>query len=320
MMNDDDRLTAMLRASNPARTPLDAGPDAAALAVRDRIMGAGHVRPRVLPRVMWVAAAAFVVIAVAAVSILVPRAPAAAVTPAPIAFTSGGTVEEVVRMAEEKLAAAPGPEVSSRFARSESWGLSVDVDEQRSEIVPQVMTLEWNPDLSGRMTVVAGEPYWPAGAARQGEGEATAPGETLSEMEFAAGQWNTPVVDLPGASREDMFALLTAFGMPESPTASDVIQAVTGVFEQWTLTNEQQGQLLRILEESGGMTVLGSGTDRAGRDVVGLETKSIFPGVEDMVLISAETGRIVGVESTRVTPDGIVPAGAVISYRMWGTD
>jgi len=42
--------------------------------------------------------------------------------------------------------------------------------------------------------------------------------------------------------------------------------------------------------------------------------------VEDLVLISAETGRIVGVESTRLAPDGIVLAGAVISYRMWGTD
>lgn len=320
MDDDDDRLTAMLRASNPARTPLDAGPDAAALAVRDRIMGAGSTRPRALPRVMWAAAAAFVVIAVAAVSILIPRAPAAAVTPAPIAFTDGGAIGEVVRMAEERLATTPGPRSPSRFARSESWGLSVDVDEQRSEIVPQVMTLEWNADLSGSMTVVAGEPYWPAGVARQGEGATTPPGETLSEMEFAAGQWDTPVVDLPGSSREDMLALLTAFGMPESPTASDVIQAVTGVFEQWTLTNEQHGQLLRILEDAGGMTVLGSGTDRAGRDVVGVETKSIFPGVEDLVLISAETGRIVGVESTRLAPDGIVLAGAVISYRMWGTD
>jgi hypothetical protein len=317
----DDELTRRLRASNPARTPVHGRPDEAALVMRDKIMGVpARSHPRALPRVMWAAAAAIVVIAVAAVSFLLPHAPAAAVTPAPIAFMSSETLTEVVGMAQRNLSRTEGPHTPARFARSESWGLSVDVDEQRSEIVPQVMTLEWNPDLSGRMVVVAGEPYWPAGSAPRSASTTTAqPGEVLSQMDFAAGQFGTPVIDPPGASREDMSAMLTAFGMPEAPTSSDVVQAMTGVFEQWTLTNEQHAQLLSILVDTGGITVLGSGTDRAGRAVVGLEMKSIFPGVMDLVLISAETGRIVGVESKRVTPDGIVRAGAVISYRMWGT-
>lgn len=317
-MNDDD-LTRRLRESNPARTPMHERPDEAALGMRDRIMGVpARTRPRAIPRVMWAAAAAIVVLAVAAVSFLVPQAPAAAVTPAPITFTDGKTMDEVVEMAQRKLSATGTPHEPTRFARSESWGLSVDVDEQRSEIIPQVMTLEWNPDLSGRMTVVAGEPYWPGGSDPSSDASAE-PGDVLSQMDFRVGEFGTPVVDPPGAAREDMIAMLTAFGMPDDPTASDVIQAMTGVFEQWTLTNEQHARILSILVKAGGLTVLGTGTDRAGRSVVGLDAASIYPGVRDMVLISTETGRIVGVESKRVTPDGIVPAGAVISYRMWGT-
>lgn len=222
-------------------------------------------------------------------------------------------------MAESKLATAPGPERPARFARSVSWGLSIDVAAQRAEIVPQVMTLEWNADRSGRMLVVAGQPYRPEGTRSSNDRTKVGPGDVLSEMEFAVGEWATPFVEPPGTSREDMLALLTAFGLPESPTASDVVRALTGVFEQWTLTNEQHAQLLSILVDTGGLTVLGSGEDRLGRPVVGVEMKSISEGVVDLMLISAETGRIVGVESKRTTPDGIVPAGAVISYRLWDT-
>lgn len=326
VVSDDDELARRMVLGNPTRTPRDARPDAAALLMRDRITRAAPTaQARALPgvraatRVMWSAAAAMVVIAVAAVSFLVPRTSAMAVTPVPIAFTGGGTVAEMAATATGALARWAEPDAPIRLARSESWGLSVEPEAQRSEIVPQVMTLEWNEDLSGQMTVVAGKPYLPDGVTGDGANPSANPGDVLTEMVFDAGEFGTPVVSPPGDSRENVVALLTAFGLPESPIASDVVQAMTGVFEQWTLTNKQHAQLLSILVDTGGLTVLGSGTDRAGRPVVGVEMKSIFPGVKDVVLISAETGRIVGVESARVTPDGIVPAGAVISYRLWET-
>lgn len=319
-MSSDDELTRMLRDASPARTRRDARPDAAALLMRDRIMGVPQRKvSRAVPRVLFSAAAAIVVIAVAAVTIFIPRVPASAITPPPIVFTGGGTVAEMARTAEELLLGSAGPDVPVRSARSVSWGLSVDADEQRWEIVPQVMTLEWNEDLSGRMTVVAGEPYAPEGTAPEPTDVAARAGDVLSAMEFAPGEFGTPVVAPPGETREDMLALLSTFGMPESPTASEVVGAMVGVFEQWTLTNEQHAQMISILVDTGDLTVLGSGTDRVGRPVVGAEMKSMFPGVMDLVLISSETGRIVGVESKRVTPDGIVPSGAVISYRLWDT-
>ncbi|HKP07757.1 MAG TPA: hypothetical protein VJU58_10945 [Microbacterium sp.] len=319
-MSDDDELSRLLRASNPARTLLDARPDAAALAVRDRIMGSAKIaRARAMPRLVYAAAAAMVVVAVAALAVFLPRGAAVAVTPVSISFTSGGTVSEVLSMAHSKLATSTGPQAPVRGSHTVMWGLSLDADEQRVEIVPQLATLTWNEDLSGAFRAVTGEPYWPAGTAPTDATSAAKPGDVLSEMSFAAGEYGTPVVEVPGGSRSDVMALLSAFGLPENPTASDVVQALMSAFDHWTLTNEQHAQLLSILVDTGGLTVLGSGEDRAGREVVGVETKSIFPGVKDLVLISAGTGRIVGVESSRVTPDGIVPSGAVISYRLWDT-
>jgi hypothetical protein len=35
------------------------------------------------------------------------------------------------------------------------------------------------------------------------------------------------------------------------------------------------------------------------------------------VLVSLDTGRIVGVERTVLEADDVYPAGAIISYRMW---
>lgn len=318
----DDELTRRIRSANPARTPLDSGPNESALVMRDRIMGSpGRIHRHAFARTVFAAVGVIAVVAVAAVTFFMPQAPAAAVTPAVISFTGESTMREVIAIAQSRLQANVGPGEPVRFAQSESWGLSVDIDEQRSEIVPQVMTLSWEPDLSGKMTVVAGASYWPAADATQpGSDAAVRPGEVISHLRFAPGEFGTPVVNPPGTARDDLVELLNAFGMPRSPTASDVLQSTTGVFEQWTLTNEQHAQLLEILVDAGGLTILGSGTDRAGRPVLGMETKSIYPGVADLVLVSEETGRIVGVESVRVTRDGIVPAGAVISYRMWDTD
>ena len=37
----------------------------------------------------------------------------------------------------------------------------------------------------------------------------------------------------------------------------------------------------------------------------------------DVVLLSADTGRIVGIERTNVREDDMLPAGAVIGYRLF---
>lgn len=322
MDRNDDQLATRIRAASPARTPLDARPNQRALELRDRIMDApSPSQVGSFPRALAAAAAVLAVLVVTAVSFLLPRAPASAVTPAPVAFTGTTTVDEVAQAAHAALRTSGGLQEPRRFSRTVLWGLSVDVLEQRAEIVPQVVTLEWNADLSGTFTATAGEPYWPTDADRSGGASTGAQtGDLLSEMTFAPGEFGTPVTELPGSTRQDMLALLSAFGMPESASPAEVLQTAIGVFDQWTLTNDQHAQLISILVDAGETTALGYGHDREGRPVAGIRMDSPFPGVEDVAMISTENGRIVGVESKRMTPDGIVPAGAVISYKLWGTE
>jgi hypothetical protein len=53
--------------------------------------------------------------------------------------------------------------------------------------------------------------------------------------------------------------------------------------------------------------------------VIGITADSArFPGTRRLLLISADTGRIVAEEVLRTTPEGKLPAGSVISYTLWG--
>ena len=66
------------------------------------------------------------------------------------------------------------------------------------------------------------------------------------------------------------------------------------------------------------LEVLGSTTDRLGRPVVGIAA----PGRGDQtatLLVSAESGRIVGIERSVLNDvkDLMVPAGTVVSYILW---
>ncbi|WP_460784225.1 hypothetical protein [Microbacterium tumbae] len=321
-MLDDDELTRLLVEANPARTPRDARPDDAARRMRRQII-ADAPRPQrrrgVSRKAAWAGvAAAAVAGAVVVLGIVAPGGAAVAVTPMPLVFTDAGSVEDVIARADALLADGAGPETPVREVESVTWSLAVDVDEQHSEIVPQWTTLTWNEDFSGGLTVLAGEAYWPSDVGAE-QAEAVPGDEVLVDMEFEPGQFNTPVVQPPGESTDDVVAMLRAFGMPADPSSGDVMIALFTALDQWTLTDVQHARLLDYLVSRGGVEMLGSTTDRLGRpvDAVRVEAER---GVSDTVLLSQQTGRIVGVETEQTEGDGIIPAGAVVSYRLWDLD
>lgn len=86
---------------------------------------------------------------------------------------------------------------------------------------------------------------------------------------------------------------------------------------QWTLTDEQHATLLDMLVDAGGVTVLGRTTDRLGRDAVGLEVAEPSNSLYRLtVLVSRETGRIVGTEDELTEPLDFIPAG-VTGCTLW---
>ncbi len=69
-----------------------------------------------------------------------------------------------------------------------------------------------------------------------------------------------------------------------------------------------------------GGEALGVTKDRLGRDVSGVRVVSPDGAASDLILVSRDTGRIIGVERTVLIADEVYAAGSIISYRMWDID
>jgi len=321
-MTQNAVLERMLTDADPASTPRDASPDARALATRDRILRTTRAPKRRRARTLGWAGGLTAIAASAALAFAVfaPQGAAVAGTPSPLDFSGSSTVAQIVDEAGVALANSTGPSIPSRTVRTASWGFSVEVDTETTTVVPQLSTLTWEPDGSGRMTIIAGVPYDPEDAVASNGAEVTSSGEVVTDLIMGEGDFETPWKTVPGETGEDMVAMLRAFGMPEDPTAFDVETAMTTALDQWTLTDAQHEELLVLLAEAGGGEALGTTTDRLGRPVSGIRVLSPDGAVSDLILVSRETGRIVGIERTVLKDDGVFSAGAIISYRMWDLD
>ncbi|PKQ34522.1 MAG: hypothetical protein CVT61_10675 [Actinobacteria bacterium HGW-Actinobacteria-11] len=321
-MTQNAVLERMLTDADPASTPRDASPDVRALATRDRILRTTRAPKRRRARTLGWAGGLTAVAASAALAFAVfaPQGAAVAGTPSPLDFSGSSTVAQIVDEAGVALANSTGPSVPSRTVRTASWGFSVEVDTKTTTVVPQLSTLTWEPDGSGRMIIIAGVPYDPEDAVASNGAEVTSSGEVVTDLIMGEGDFETPWKTVPGETGEDMVAMLRAFGMPEDPTAFDVETAMTTALDQWTLTDAQHEELLVLLAETGGGEALGTTTDRLGRPVSGIRVLSPDGSVSDLILVSRETGRIVGIERTVLKDDGVFSAGAIISYRMWDLD
>ncbi|WP_223628128.1 hypothetical protein [Microbacterium sp. EST19A] len=320
MTTDNAVLERALSDADPARTPRDAAPDARAIATRDRILRstAAPKKRRRARALGWATGVVAVATAsVVAFAMLTPQVAAVAGTPSPLEFAGESTVADIVEEAQTDLVTSVGPAEAERTVRTASWGFSVDVGNEITKVVPQLSTLTWEPDGSGRMTIIAGVPYDPTDAVANNAAEVTSSGKVVTDLVMEPGDFTTPWMTVPAASGDDMVAVLRAFGMPDDPTAFDVETAFTSVLQQWTLTNPQHAELLSLLEDAGDGVALGTSTDRLGRPVSGIRVQSSDGAVSDLVLISRETGRIVGVERTVLIADEVFDAGAIISYEMW---
>ncbi|WP_341957829.1 hypothetical protein [Microbacterium sp. LWH13-1.2] len=322
MTADRDLLERVLTQADPAVTPRDAKPDAAAAITRERIIRtAATPRPQRRRAVAWVSAVAMAAAAaVVAVAVLVPQGTAMAGSPAPLDFSEGASTADALSTAQSTLASTEGPAAPERVVRSATWGLDINGNTGATEVVPQLNTLRWEPDLSGRMVSVRGVAYDPADASANVGAEISSSGEIVVDLPIEPGQFTTPVPDVFGDTRDDLEAVLTAFGMPADPTGSEVVAAATSVLEQWTLTNAQEAQVLEILADSDGVAALGTTTDRLGRQAAGLRVITPDGAASDVVLLSLDTGRIIGVERTNLIENDLIAAGAIVAYTMWDVD
>ncbi|MGB3731076.1 hypothetical protein [Microbacterium sp.] len=312
-----DATTRWLREQDTARTPVDAEPPAFLFALGDRLERERTAAKRATRvRAAWaVSLASLVVVAVITVSSMLATPPAVASTPVPLTFSSPAPESQVIADAIARLSKPGGIDEPSRAVRMVSWAISVEDGKLSKQAVPQVLTLDWNADLSGTLLIVKGRVE---GASGESVGRVVPTRSVISKQTFKPGEFGVPSADPPAQSAQGVQDLLTAVGMPPEPSAGQVVDAMVTAMQLWTLSDGQQAQLLTLIATHGGES-LGESTDRLGRRVLGIRLPSAAKGAEDTVLISPKTGRIVGVETQRTTAADGIPAGVVVDYQLWET-
>jgi len=323
MSISDDDLDRLFRAANPAPPEEFASLRAKDIALRENIIR-GTATPVRARRRSWAwagvstAVASLVVVTIVVASILLPSQQAIALTPPPLLYSNAQPLAEVVDDAHDALARAGGPDQQSRV-ETLSWGWSIDMAEESVEVVPQYATFTWSPEAGSSSVVVAGESLWDDDDRPEGVADSPyEPGEVISEVSTPPGEFIAPpaVLDLAGTERPQLAAALESLGAAEDASSGELLVAIGQLLSFWTLTDEQHAVLIDMLVEAGGVTVLGETKDREGRPVVGLRVSDDDSPYQDTVLISAQTGRIVGMENELTEPMDFIPAG-VVGYTMW---
>ncbi|WP_334151892.1 hypothetical protein [Microbacterium sp.] len=255
--------------------------------------------------VAWASvASALIASAVFAAAVLMPQETDASPVAAPLEFAGSKTIEQIMADAAADLEAGAGPDEPVRTVQVAAWAASAD----DATLEPEISELTWNQDLSGELLRFASVPT------ETGDGFRS--GGVVEEQTIAVGGLDSPFVDLPGDSLAGVTELLHAYGMPHDPTTGDVVHAITAALDQWTLTNVQHAAMLGLVVEAGGVTAVGDAVDRFGRAVAGVQVPSADADSHDVLLISTESGRIVGVETTV----GIAEVRTLAGYRLWGVD
>lgn len=330
MSESDENWERMLRAADPARTDAGAPLTLARQSLRDRITsGAAPVRARATRRRLWLGIAAPVVALaslVVALVVVLPlgTAPAAAYGPRPLAYQEIPlSAQEVIDQAIAQLEAPPSSVQTERRSRVTSWSLSFSPDaepEKQLAIEPYVSEFEWREDLSGFSRTWAGTPFYADGpTGRVPDGVAHPPGELVREDRFGAGEY---VAVFPAVLNEGPAKTIVQSGylLPDA-RAGDVIEALANLSVEWTLSDSDVIEVLRMLTTYEGLRVRGATTDRLGHEVVALVADQVGDPTTDVTLfLSVSTGRPVGIERVDkgTNPHLPVPAGTITSYMLWG--
>lgn len=339
----DDELARLLRALDPI-TPereaqLVASRERVWARIAERIDAESALRARLThrARMAWgisLPAVAVLLVALVVVLVVNPFArpvPAAAAGLPPLTYEASGlSLDEQLAQARERLATSPGPAEPKREATTVAWYAQIQMDgpDRGTVISPEVMTITWDETLEMRILVTAGRPYVVGGEDEQPPTRDDLPAEgTVIRDDVIPGEMNLidgePLPFLVAGSGVDFYRDLIARSVAASDGgAAEALRAVGELLNNWTLTNAQEADLLTVLGEYDGLELLGITKDRAGRSVFGISAVTAAGLHREVLLVSTESGRILGSETVYLgdDPEVPLPTGSVMSYQMWGLD
>lgn len=206
----------------------------------------------------------------------------------------------------------------------QTWAVQLHVDEgvpPQPFVQPQVVTSCWEPDLSGSFTIVAGDPYAPAGAEAVDTTRAKPPGTVIVNDSYGPGEFPLVFRDEPPSDGAAMRTyLLEAVGMSGSTDAIDLLRAVQAFLSQRVPTAQQEAAILDALRDSDGLNVYGRVTDRLGREGIAFSAEGPGPvRLEHLLIVEPSSGEIIAAETIYHGGDPTIalPIPAVLEYLVW---
>ena len=206
--------------------------------------------------------------------------------------------------------------------------MDTDVDKQGNSksfyVAPREQTVVWQSDLSGTVTVIAGEPYRsPTGASGSipSSSRPQAAGTVLSHDEFAAGQMGIRFATPPPLSSQEMAEyLVKTAGITDASDPIQVLDSINSLLSEWTLTPVQEASALEILAKMRGIEELGAVSDRLGRPGIAFRaTSPTDRHYADIFVLGRQSGSILSIE--KVYLGGIaelkLSVPAVVLYTAW---
>lgn len=325
---NDEQLEVLLKGANPAATPADAEPSTADWARLQRIVTQPPSTRRPVPRrpariairAAWALPALAAVIAVGLSIGPMIATPAFANTPPPlVAQPIALSVEEVMGQSIARLNAEPAT-IASHDAQVVRWVLRDDGKDD-PVIVPEWQKWVWDSDGTGHLEATTGAPYSVTadGKIVAPVGKAPAAG---TPVEVAPPSVPVKFRTTPPADVNGLRAYLERYaGLSEGADALAIWGAISTLRDEWTLSPAQQAAALQLLRQSGGMSVLGTVTDRLGRQGIAVKvTSTNRPQFAATVVVGAESGEIIAADITYLggshQPLDVAP-GAVIGYKAW---
>lgn len=343
----DDMLDAQVREADPASTPIDLEPTSADWArlhrmieeatatspvsatrrgaIRDRVAAFRRRARASLPlrialRAAWAVPALAVVLAIGLAVGPLTAAPAYAVTPPVlVAQPIAQTADEVLSTSINALQATPS-RAATRDALVVRWALRDD-GKADPVIVPEWQEWVWDADGTGHLESRTGAPYSvtkdgtivpPAGDAPKEGSALPGTGHHSSNLFFAE-----PPADAAGLRAY----IEQRVGRSGTADALSIWGAVSSIRDSWALNPAQQAAALQLIREAGGVTVLGSVTDRLGRSGIALQVDSpTRPQFTATLVLSAATHEIIAADTIYAggsTSKLDVPPGSVIEYKAW---
>jgi hypothetical protein len=322
----DERLGQGLKSLDPAQSATDAPTSAdwarlrTMMAAEDRPARASRIRLRwALP----VGATVVVFVLVVAIGVDIgslSTPPAYAQTPPPLAATPiAESVTSFVDQSIRILLTEPQP-AARREGQLVRWQNGQNATDT-PVIVPERYSWAVDGHGVGSLKITAEQPYSvradgritrPIGSAPTAGTELKQPGEDGYFGRFPT----EPPADANGLAA----ALREQVPMRDNPDALDYWGAFQVLLNDWTLTPAHHAAMLQILQESGGMKLLGTVTDRLGRDGIAIQlTSPTRTAFEVTIVLDADSRQIIAADVVYAGGLGIVdePVGSVLEYSAW---